>query len=50
MNQAVGAGRADGLIVEPFGIEFASFDPRDLRAQKTRSPSDSGADLAVQFG
>src|SRR3984893_16210092 len=34
MNKAVGAGRADGLFVEAFGIELPAFDPRDLGADQ----------------
>jgi len=34
VNKAVGAGRADGLFVEAFGIELPAFDPRNLGADQ----------------
>ena len=34
VNKAVCAGRADGLFVEPFGIELPAFDPRNLGADQ----------------
>ena len=34
VNKAVGAGRADGLFVEAFGIELPAFEPRDLGADQ----------------
>ena len=34
MNKAVGAGRADGLFVEAFGIELAALDAGDLGADQ----------------
>ena len=34
VDKAVGAGRADGLFVEPLGIELAAFDAGDLRADQ----------------
>ena len=34
VNEAVGAGRADGLFVEALGIELAAFEARDLGADQ----------------
>src|ERR1700751_1521481 len=34
VNETAGAGRADGLFVEVFGIERATFDARDLGANQ----------------
>src|SRR5215470_16627090 len=34
MNKAAGAGRTDGLFIEPLGIELAAFDPRDFGANQ----------------
>src|SRR5262249_6699549 len=34
VDKAVGAGRADGLFVEPLGIDFASLDTGNLGADK----------------
>ena len=34
VDEAVCAGRADGLFVEAFGVEVPAFDPRDLGADE----------------
>src|SRR5262249_25485366 len=37
VDKAVCARRADGLLVEPLGVELAAFDARDLRADECGS-------------
>src|SRR5262249_33877431 len=37
VNKAAGASRADGLLVEPLGIEYPAFNPRHLRAHEGES-------------
>jgi hypothetical protein len=37
VNNAVGAGRADGLFVEALGIELPAFEARDLGGDQRRT-------------
>ena len=37
MDEAVGAGRADGLLVKPLGVELAAFEACDLGGDQSRA-------------
>src|ERR1700733_15717517 len=37
VNKTVGAGRADGLLVKPLGVELAAFEGGDLGGDQSRA-------------